>query len=212
VRLQVPDGVLDCDAVLFDLDGVLVDSLAQIEEQLRAWATEHGLDAQAVVDASPGRTNPDLVAEVAPHLDPVVEDARLEAREVAAAGRLRACPGGRELLDGLPRGAWAVVTSGARPVALARLAAAGLPVPAVLVAAGDVSVGKPDPQGYRLAARLLGVPPGRCVVVEDAVAGLRAAASAGMRALAVSADGTALPAPSAHTVRSLSDVTVTAPS
>jgi len=208
VRLRVPGGVVECDAVLFDLDGVLVDSLDQIEEQLRAWVTEHGLDADAVVAASPGRTNAELVAEVAPHLDAAAEDARLEAREVAAAGRLRACPGARELLDLLPRSAWAVVTSGARPVALARLAAAGIVVPRVLVAAGDVSVGKPDPQGYRLAARLLGVPPERCVVVEDAVAGLRAAAAAGMRALAVSADGAALPAPCAHTVRSLAEVGV----
>lgn len=100
------------------------------------------------------------------------------------------------------------MTSGNRPVARARLQAAGVGLPAVLVTADDITAGKPDPQGYRAAARALGVAPADCVVVEDAVAGLLAAAAAGMRAVAVVGPGADLSAPHAHAVRSLREVSV----
>lgn len=90
-----------------------------------------------------------------------------------------------ELLASLPRDRWAAVTSGGRELMSARLAAAGLPVPDVLVTAEDVDVGKPDPAGYLLAARRLGADPAECIVVEDAPAGLEAGRRAGCRVIAV---------------------------
>ncbi|MFD0481486.1 HAD-IA family hydrolase [Kineococcus sp. GCM10028916] len=206
MQLQVAGAVETCQAVLFDMDGVLVDSMALIEEQLRQWAREHGVDPQLLVDLSPGRTNAELVAQVAPHLDAAAEERLLLEQEVATAGEVRACAGALELVAQLPVGAWAVVTSGNRPVAQARLRAAGFGEPAVLVSADDITAGKPDPQGCEMAARLLGVMPQACVVVEDAVAGLQAAAAAGMRAVAVEGQTGPLPAPYAHAVRSLTQV------
>lgn len=207
VQLRVSGAVETCRAVLFDMDGVLVDSLALIEEQLRQWARDRGIDPRVVVELSPGRTNAELVAQVAPHLDAAAEARSLLEQEVATAGDVRACPGALELVAQLPAGSWAVVTSGNRPVARERLRAAGFGEPAVLVSADEVAAGKPDPQGYAMAARLLGVAPEACVVVEDAVAGLRAAAAAGMRAVAVEGDSGPLPAPHVHAVRSLTQVT-----
>ena len=203
IQLRVPGAVMSCQAVLFDMDGVLVDSMAVIEDQLRQWAREHHLDPQLVVDRSPGRTNAELIVDIASHLDLVAETEVLLEREVAAVEGIRACEGALELVAQLPSRRWAVVTSGNRPVAVGRLAAAGFTLPPVLVTADDVEAGKPDPQGYELAARRLGVAPQQCVVVEDAVAGLDAAAAAGMRAVAVSASGDQLRAPFDHLVRSL---------
>lgn len=208
VQLQVAGAVETCRAVLFDMDGVLVDSMALIEEQLRQWAREHGVDPQVLVDLSPGRTNAELVAQVASHLDAAAEERLLLEQEVATAGDVRACAGALELVAQLPARSWAVVTSGNRPVALARLRAAGFGEPPVLISADDVTAGKPDPQGYEMAARLLGVMPQACVVVEDAVAGLQAAAAAGMRAVAVEGETGPLPAPRTHAIRSLVQVTV----
>jgi len=206
VELLVGRAVERCRAVLFDLDGVLVDSTDLIEDELRRWAGEHGLDPQRVVDLSPGRTNLELVAEVAPHLDAQAEERLMLEQEVRSAAGVRACPGALALVSRLPEQAWAVVTSGNRAVAEARLRAAGLPVPRVLVSADDVSAGKPDPEGYLSAARQLRVAPEACVVVEDAVAGLRAAAAAGVRAVAVERPGAPLAAPHAHSVTSLTQV------
>jgi sugar-phosphatase len=208
LQLQVAGAIEVCQAVLFDMDGVLVDSMALIEDQLRQWALQRGVDPQLVVDLSPGRTNAELVAQVAPHLDAVAEERLLLELEVSTAGEVAACPGALALVAQLPVGSWAVVTSGNRPVAQARLRAAGFGVPGVLVTADDVTVGKPDPQGYEMAARLLGVAVEACVVVEDAVAGLMAAAAAGIRAVAVQGTGDVLDAPHEHAVESLEQVSL----
>lgn len=182
----MPGFTVACSAILFDLDGVLVDSHAAIERVLRAWAADHGLDPELVLAESQGRRDLDLVAVVAPHLDPAAEVAELVAREAADVAGVRAVPGAAELLAALPpSGAWTIVTSGVREVATARLREAGLPVPAVFVTADDVVHGKPDPEGYLRGAEILGVPPGDCLVVEDAEAGLRAAERAGMRGVGV---------------------------
>jgi mannitol-1-/sugar-/sorbitol-6-phosphatase len=206
LRLYASDVLMGCRAVLFDMDGVLVDSMDVIEFQLRVWAERQGLDAQRVVDMSPGRTNADLVAMFAPHLDALAEARMMLMEEIASAAHVNACDGALELVRQLPPDAWAVVTSGNRVVAHARLRAAGLPVPAVLVTADEVVVGKPDPQGYLLAAAELGVPPHECLVVEDSTAGLEAAARAGMPALAITTDPAQLRAPCEHWVMSLASV------
>ncbi|WP_026413268.1 HAD-IA family hydrolase [Actinomadura oligospora] len=176
---------MDYEVVLFDLDGVLADSLGTIERILRDWAAANGIDGDRAVALSHGRRDVDLIRLLAPRLDAEAEAALIVAREETDTAGVRAAPGAARLLGTLTPRMWAIVTSGTRAVATARLRASGLPVPGVLVAADDVAVGKPDPTGYRLAARLMGRPPERCLVVEDAVAGAEAARAAGMDCLGV---------------------------
>jgi len=172
-------------AVLSDLDGVLVDSAAVIEQTWRGFADRHGLDPDEVVAAGHGRRSIDLIRLVAPHLDAEIEAANVEREEIAQASGLRPLPGARELVDAVPAERFAIVTSGSRALALARLRAAGLPVPAVLVTAEEVDDGKPHPAGYLRAAELLGVDPAHSVVLEDAPAGVEAGRAAGMTVIAV---------------------------
>jgi sugar-phosphatase len=172
-------------AVLFDLDGVLVDSTATVEEAWTRFATRHGLDPEHVIAHCHGRRTIDLIRLVAPHLDADAEAVLIEQEEVGAAGPVRALPGARELLQIIPADRFAIVTSGSRPLAVARLRAAGLPVPPVLVTAEDVENGKPDPTGYLSAAAQLGVEPVQSLVVEDSPAGVAAALSAGTKVIAV---------------------------
>ena len=181
------DGVvrLTCEALLFDLDGVLVDSTACIEHTWRVWAARHGFDAATVVRAAHGVRALETVRTVAPQLDAEAELAALVAHEASATEGVWEVPGAAALLAGLPPNRWAVVTSGVRAVAEHRLRHVGLPVPAVMVCADEVARGKPDPEGYLTAARWLGVPPAGCIVVEDAPAGLEAARAGAMRVIAV---------------------------
>jgi sugar-phosphatase len=176
---------LRCRALLFDLDGVLVDSTPTVERTWRAWAARHGLDAAQVLDVAHGRRTRETLGLVAPHLDASTELAALAAAELADLAATRPLPGAAALLAALPEARWAVVTSGTQAVALGRLRAAGLPTPVVLVTAEDVTRGKPDPEGYLAAAARLGVDAPACVVVEDAPPGLAAATAAGMPTLGV---------------------------
>ncbi len=174
-----------CDAVLFDLDGTLVDSRIACENLVRGWAARHGLDAELISSQAQGRRNLDLVHQFTPHL-PVEEEAkRLDEEELLYRDGNIAIPGALEILSALPVESWALVTSASRRVAEMRLDCAGLRVPAVLVSSDDVRRGKPDPEGYLLAAKRLGVAPERCLAVEDTPAGLEAARMAGMRALGI---------------------------
>jgi sugar-phosphatase len=178
---------LDCDAILFDLDGVLVDSHPLIERILRAWAAGRSVDPDAAVAASYGRRDIDLVRVVAPTLDAEVEAAWIVEREEREFTGIIPIPGAAGLLAALPAARWAIVTSGTRKVASGRLRAAELPEPVYMVTAEDVREGKPAPEGYLRAAGLLGVRPDRCLVVEDAESGVRAAEAAGMRCLGIGA-------------------------
>jgi len=179
----------EVDALLFDLDGVLVDSRTAIERSVRAWARLHGLDGDGVLALSHGRRDADLVRVAAPGLDVATEVARITELEMSLLSRVTAVPGAVRLLTGLPADRWAVVTSSTPPVARGRLAAVGLPEPALLITAEDVDRGKPAPDGYLLAAEKLGVPPRRCLVFEDAPIGVAAARSAGMRCVGVGLAG-----------------------
>lgn len=176
---------LQCDALLFDLDGVLVDSAACSERLLREWALHHALDPARVCAVAHGCRTVETVQHVAPHLDAAAEAEVLTAREAITTEGVFEVVGARELLGRLPPNRWGIVTSGARSVATLRLRSAGLTEPHTLICAGDVIRGKPDPEGYVAAAARLKVAPDRCVVVEDAPAGLEAAHAAGMRSIGV---------------------------
>jgi sugar-phosphatase len=170
-------------AVLFDMDGTLVDSDAAVERAWRVWSAEQGVDPAAALAIAHGSPADRTVRRLLPALD----DAGVAA---AAARQLELqyddltdvvpTPGAHELLAtlGRLRLPWAVVTSADLRLAKARLGAAGI-VPPVLVTVEDVTAGKPHPEGYLRAAELLGVPPARCLVVEDAEVGLAAGRAAG---------------------------------
>ena len=175
-----------CAAILFDLDGVLVDSAACVEKSWRDWSLKHGLDPERVLAVAHGRRTTETIPAVAPHLNVAEEVATLAAIESVATDGVLEVPGARELLDALPPNAWAIVTSGVRSVATLRIRHTGLPMPRVLVCADEIERGKPDPQGYLVAANQLGVDPAMCVVVEDTPPGLEAARRGGMRSVGVS--------------------------
>jgi len=176
---------LSCEAVLFDLDGVLVDSTEVVERTWRRWATHHGLDPAEVVRVAHGRRTIETVRLLAPHLAADDEVAALAASESTETDGVYEVAGARELLASLPADRWAIVTSGIRPVAELRIRHTGLPTPRVLVTADQVRHGKPHPEGYLTAAERLGVDPTRCVVVEDTPPGIEAAHAGGMRVIAV---------------------------
>ena len=176
---------LTADALLFDLDGVLVDSTANVERHWRDWATSNGLDADRILSVVHGRRAIDSIREQAPHLDAERELATLVEAEMRDTSGILVFDGAAELLASIPHDRWAIVTSGTHGVASARLRTAGLPIPDVLVTADRVARGKPDPEGYLAAAEALGFTAARCIVVEDAPAGLEAARRAGMRCIAI---------------------------
>ena len=178
---------LACDAVLFDLDGVLIDSTSCITRHWKAWAARHGLDLAAVMRAEHGVRTVETMRLVAPHLDVDKEAERFTAGEIADTDGVVVIDGAQKLLAEFPKDAWAVVTSGSAQLATARLVRAGLPVPSVLVTAGDVQRGKPAPDPYLLGAERLGLPVGSCVAVEDSPAGIQAACAAGMRVIGITA-------------------------
>jgi sugar-phosphatase len=175
----------ECEAILFDLDGVLVDSTRSVEQVWQAWAEGHGLDAERVVEVAHGRRAVETVRLFAPYLDAEAEAKKLEQAEIEDTADLRQVDGAAALLAALPSDSWAVVTSGTRSLATSRLRHTGLPIPQVLVGAGDIQNGKPDPECYLKGAQLLGASAKRCVVFEDTPAGIQAARSAGMMAVAV---------------------------
>lgn len=198
---------LECRALLFDLDGVLVDSHACTELIWRTWAHRHGLDPTVILRVAPGRRTFDTLREVAPHLDPLAEAAVLNQMELEERRGTAPVKGAAELLASLPPRQWAVVTSGALEVARLRLGLAGLPDPPFLVSASDVQHGKPDPEGYLMAAHALGVAPKQCVVLEDAPAGVAAGKAAGMSVLAVlSTHGVAALCAADHCLHELADL------
>jgi sugar-phosphatase len=179
------ESVLTCDAVLFDMDGTLVDSTACVVRQWTLWARQHGLDVAQILEVSHGRRTIETMRDVAPHLAIEEEAARFEENELNDREGILAIQGAQALLNRMPPAQWAVVTSASRALATVRLECAGLPVPPVLISSGDVERGKPDPEGYLLAAHRLGVAARRCLVIEDTPAGLEAARAAGMEVLAV---------------------------
>lgn len=177
-------------AILFDMDGTLVDSSACVERLWAEWGERHGVALEDILAVSHGRMSRDTVRQVAPHLDAEAEAAWVDSTAVTRGDGIVALAGARQLIESLEETPWAVVTSAPRELAIARLTFAGLPVPECLIGAEDVRAGKPDPDGYLKAAGRLGIEAADCVVVEDTPAGVLAARAAGMRVLAV---GTTFP-------------------
>lgn len=170
-------------AIIFDLDGVLVDSRLPVERAWRNWALRHSLDPQAVVAAAQGRKSIDTVRQFAPGGDVECETAQLEEEQADDIVGLCAISGARELIQRLPAGRWAVCTSGTEKIARARLLAAGLPMPGIMVSADQVIQGKPDPEPYLRTAQSLGVLPIACLVIEDSPAGILSAKTAGIHTI-----------------------------
>jgi sugar-phosphatase len=199
------DRWFECAAVLFDLDGTLVDSTKVVGRIWGEWARRQGLDPDWVMHIAHGQRTYDSVKTVAPYL--TVEQQHqafkdIEGREIVETEGLVVFEGGKQLLESLPTNRWTIVTSGTRPLAEARLRAAGLPVPERMITADDVENGKPHPEPYLRGAEILGVSPETCVVVEDAPSGVRSAQAAGMKAIAV---------PTTYAVQDLHGADVIAP-
>jgi mannitol-1-/sugar-/sorbitol-6-phosphatase len=167
------------NAILFDLDGVLVDSTPCGSRIWTAWANQHGLAAAYVVYIGHGRPTVETVRLVAPHLDAPHEAELIEQAEIADVAGLEVLPGVRALLASMPPDRYTIVTSGGRRLATTRLQAVGLPVPPMMVTASDITRGKPDPQPYLTGAAALGFDPRTCLVFEDAPSGILAAKAAG---------------------------------
>jgi mannitol-1-/sugar-/sorbitol-6-phosphatase len=174
-----------CDAIIFDLDGVLVDSFTAIQNHWKSWGDLRGLSLEQIMRVAHGLRTVDTIRRVAPHLDAEKEAAAFEAMEVSDATGLVAYRGAASLLETIPKASWAIVTSGSKSLASARLRHTDLPMPQIMITSDDVRNGKPDPEAYLLAASRMMLPAGRCVVVEDSPPGLKAARAAGMTAIAV---------------------------
>lgn len=182
---------LIASAILFDLDGVLADSTPSVVRAWSAWARRVGLEPDWLLPRVHGRRAIDTIRAVRPELDAESELATLVADETTDNADVVEIPGARALVSTLPADRWAIVTSGLRPVATARLVAAGVPIPRVMITAESISRGKPDPEAYIKGAAELGVAPADCLVVEDAPAGATAARAAGMRLLGLATTHTA---------------------
>jgi sugar-phosphatase len=176
---------IHCQAVLFDMDGVLVDSTHAVARVWRKWALDRGFDPVKVVRAAHGRPSIDTVRDFLPNADSNAENLEVERQEVEDLEGVVAMPGAKVLVTSIPAARWTVVTSATRPLAEVRLQAAGIPIPKSLITADDIQFGKPHPEPYQKAAARLGYPASECVVIEDAPAGIQAGKAAGARVIAV---------------------------
>ena len=175
---------IDCQGILFDLDGVLVDSTPAVARVWTIWAHQHGFDPAETVRRAHGRPSLSTIRELLPNADHAAENAVVERMEIEDVEGVIPLPGTTELLYALPVDRWAVVTSCSRALALVRLRVAGLPVPAKMVTSTDITNGKPHPEPYLRGAELLGLAPGDCIVFEDAPAGIRSGKAAHSRVVA----------------------------
>jgi len=174
-----------CSAILFDLDGVLVDSTRQVDREWREWGARKGVSGDAIMAIAHGVRTVEVIRQVAPHLDAAAEAAAIESDEASDQTGVVVMPGAPDLIRSIPDGRWGVVTSGSRLLAQNRLRYCGLPLPEVLVTSDDVINGKPHPEPYLKGARQLGFAPAECLVIEDAPAGIDSARAGGMRVIGI---------------------------
>ncbi|MGJ5817817.1 HAD-IA family hydrolase [Paludibaculum fermentans] len=178
----------DCDAILFDLDGTLVDSHLVVVRYWQRFADQHGIDVNRILAVSHGRRTAETIHMFAPEIDATAAALEFNRAEELDTDGVVPIPAAAALLAGLPRESWTIVTSCPRKLAEVRLQAAGLPVPAGMVTSEEVVNGKPDPYCFLLGAERLGVPPERCLVFEDAPAGVQAGRAAGMQVIQIGVD------------------------
>ncbi len=176
---------IHCRGILFDLDGVLVDSTPAVARVWTMWARKHGFDPDEVVRQAHGKPSIATIRELLPHADHDAENREVERGEIEDVDGVIPLPGALEILQAVPQDRWAIATSCTRTLAEVRIRAAGLPLPKNLITSTDVHRGKPDPEPYVKAAKVLGFAPADCIVVEDAPAGIRAGKAAGARVLAL---------------------------
>ncbi|WP_331691437.1 HAD family hydrolase [Pseudomonas sp. ZY71] len=180
--MSAHDAVFDraFGAFLFDMDGTVLNSIAAAERIWAAWAVRHGVDVETFLPTIHGVRAIDTITRLnLPGVDAEAQAAFITEAEIADVEGIVEIPGAAALLNGLPKDRWAMVTSAPRDLALRRMAAAGIPEPAVMITAEDVQAGKPDPAGYLLAAKRLGLEPRDCLIFEDATVGIQAAEAAG---------------------------------
>lgn len=179
-----PSIQLHCAALLFDMDGVLINSTPAVARVWRRWAVDHGFNPDEVVSRAHGRPSLTTVREYLPNADYEAENREVERREIEDVEGVVPLPGSRELLATLPADRWTIVTSATRALAQVRLRAAGLPLPKCIITATDVAHGKPHPEPYLKAAELLGFPAPQCIVLEDVPAGIQSGKATGARVIA----------------------------
>ncbi|MEO6922887.1 MAG: HAD-IA family hydrolase [Bryocella sp.] len=204
---------IHAQAILFDMDGVLVSSIASAGRCWRRWAKHYGVPDWENLEIPHGVRARDIAIHFKPDIDPDEGLKLIEDMEVEDTGDIVLLPGALPLLESLPKQRWTIVTSATKRLLIARLRAAKLPVPEELIAAEMVTHGKPHPEPYERGAELLGFPIASCIVVEDATSGVQAGKAAGARVLAVTGTHNAeeLKAAGADwVVSSLENVTATA--
>ncbi|HEX6822858.1 MAG TPA: HAD family hydrolase [Candidatus Sulfotelmatobacter sp.] len=175
---------VQCEALLFDMDGVLINSTPAVARVWSRWAIERGFKPEEVVARAHGRPSLTTVKEFLPDADHDAENREVERREIEDLEGVVPLPGALELLSSLPDDRWTIVTSCTRALAEVRIRAAGLPLPRKLVTSNDITNGKPHPDPYLKGASKLGFSPSDCVVVEDVPAGVRSGKAAGAKVIA----------------------------
>jgi mannitol-1-/sugar-/sorbitol-6-phosphatase len=175
---------IQCKALLFDLDGVLINSTPAVARVWRKWAIEHGFNPEEVVPRAHGRPSLTTVREYLPNADHQVENREVERREMEDLEGVVPLPGALELLSSLPEDRWTIVTSCTRALAEVRIKAAGLPLPKKFVTSNDIVNGKPHPEPFLKGAALLGYSAEDCIVFEDVPAGVRAGKASGAKVVA----------------------------
>ncbi|MEZ6011799.1 MAG: HAD-IA family hydrolase [Hyphomonas sp.] len=186
--MQAPSERQLIDAVLLDMDGTILNSIRSAERIWSRWAERHGLNVDAFLPTIHGVQSIETIRRLnLPGIDPETEAAAITQAEIEDVEGIEAIAGADGFLAALPAAKWGIVTSAPRALALRRIEAAGLPVPPLLIAAEDVANSKPAPDCFQLAASQLGTTADRCLVVEDSVAGIASAESAGAAVLVVTA-------------------------
>jgi sugar-phosphatase len=175
---------ISAQALLFDMDGVLINSLPAVERVWSRWAEERGFNVQEVLHRAHGRPSIEMLRYLLPDADHEAENCLVEQAEIEDVADIVPLPGVTELLAALPHDRWAIVTSCTRALAEVRIRAAGLPTPGLFITANEITRGKPDPEPYQKGAAGLGFAPDECIVVEDALAGIASGRNAGSRVIA----------------------------
>jgi len=176
---------IPCSALLFDLDGVLIDSTPAVTRVWQRWAVEHGFNPAEVVVRAHGRPSIETLADYLPDADLEAENRKVERAETEDVAGVVPLPGALHLLTSVPKDRWIIVTSCTRRLAEVRILAAGLPLPEKMITATDIVRGKPDPEPYLKGAGVLGFPAAECIVLEDVPAGIRSGKAAGAKVIAL---------------------------